>query len=118
MQDEMLSVVADSAAWDLQAACRGVSADFFVHPLAGEPYDLRRRREAHARRVCEQCPVRQECLAYALRVHEPLGIWGGLSEGERRRVVAGSSDPSPTSAPSQRDSRAMGWRARRASRLR
>jgi len=33
------------------------------------------------------CPVRQECLDYALRVREPFGIWGGLNEAERRALT-------------------------------
>lgn len=41
-------------------------------------------REAKA--ICRGCPVRRECLAYALANREPFGIWGGCSERERRRL--------------------------------
>ncbi|MDU5308733.1 MAG: WhiB family transcriptional regulator, partial [Varibaculum cambriense] len=41
-------------------------------------------REAKA--VCELCEVRDECLSYALENDERFGIWGGLSERERRRL--------------------------------
>lgn len=34
--------------------------------------------------VCQTCPVRKECLDYSL-LHEPYGIWGGLSEQDRER---------------------------------
>ena len=34
--------------------------------------------------VCQSCPVKQQCLDYAL-IHEPYGIWGGLSEQDRER---------------------------------
>ena len=39
-----------------------------------------------AKRICSQCPVRRECLDYALAIPERLGgVWGGLTETERRR---------------------------------
>lgn len=41
-------------------------------------------REARAKAICAQCSVRDECLDYALRIREQHGIWGGLSEVERR----------------------------------
>lgn len=39
-----------------------------------------------ARAVCQSCDVRQQCLEYALAHDERFGIWGGLSERERRRL--------------------------------
>ena len=39
-----------------------------------------------ARRVCVDCPVKSPCLEYALAHDERFGIWGGLSERERRRL--------------------------------
>jgi WhiB family transcriptional regulator, redox-sensing transcriptional regulator len=40
-----------------------------------------------ARRVCAQCPVKDECLEYALTYRIDHGVWGGCSERERRRVA-------------------------------
>jgi WhiB family redox-sensing transcriptional regulator len=40
----------------------------------------------NAKKVCAACPVRRECLEYALDHDERFGIWGGLSERERRRL--------------------------------
>jgi WhiB family redox-sensing transcriptional regulator len=40
-----------------------------------------------ARALCRACPVRQACLDYSLSVQEPHGIWGGLNELERRRLL-------------------------------
>ena len=42
-----------------------------------------------AKQVCRGCDVREECLAYALANDEKFGIWGGLSERERRRLSRG-----------------------------
>jgi len=62
--------------WREQAACRGIDPNLF-HPRRGED-------TAPAKAVCEDCPVRRECLVYALATVEKHGIWGGLSERERR----------------------------------
>jgi WhiB family redox-sensing transcriptional regulator len=42
---------------------------------------------AAAKRICAACPVRTSCLAFALDRNERFGVWGGLSERERRRLI-------------------------------
>jgi WhiB family redox-sensing transcriptional regulator len=37
-----------------------------------------------AKRICDRCPVKNLCAAYAIEAEEPFGIWGGLSPAERR----------------------------------
>jgi WhiB family redox-sensing transcriptional regulator len=69
--------------WQARAACRD-AADLFVSFAPHEGVAAKREREAAAKRVCASCPVVDECLLYALRVQEPLGIWGGLTAKERR----------------------------------
>jgi WhiB family redox-sensing transcriptional regulator len=64
--------------WQVQANCMGVDPDLFF-PERGAS-----TREAKA--VCRGCVVREECLEYALVNGEKFGIWGGLSERERRRI--------------------------------
>jgi WhiB family redox-sensing transcriptional regulator len=64
--------------WQERANCLGVDPDLFF-PERGAS-----TREAKA--VCRGCEVRSECLEYALQHGEKFGIWGGLSERERRRV--------------------------------
>jgi WhiB family redox-sensing transcriptional regulator len=64
--------------WQERANCLGVDPDLFF-PERGAS-----TREAKA--VCRGCEVRVECLEYALQHGEKFGIWGGLSERERRRV--------------------------------
>ena len=72
--------------WQVRAACRGHSAAIFFAPTHFERKEARVARERQAKAVCAMCPVRKECLNYALRIHEPHGIWGGLNEAERRAI--------------------------------
>ncbi|MFV0258496.1 MAG: WhiB family transcriptional regulator [Acidimicrobiales bacterium] len=73
----------------MRAACRGQKSVMFFPPAQGERRRDKRRREQFAKEICGDCPVRAECREYALSVREQYGIWGGLTEGERR-VTAGS----------------------------
>ena len=52
-----------------------------------ERKDERIARERAAKEICRPCPVRQECLDYAIRIREAHGIWGGLSEAERKQII-------------------------------
>ena len=72
--------------WQLNAACRGLDVGVFFHPWS-ERGSARKRRAQLAKAVCQSCPVIQECLEHALRVPEPYGIWGGLSENERADLL-------------------------------
>jgi len=65
-----------AARWRELAACRGADLNLFF-PGRGESAES-------ARRVCAACPVRQPCLDYALGNAITDGIWGGLTERERR----------------------------------
>jgi WhiB family redox-sensing transcriptional regulator len=76
--------------WMLAAACRG-STDLFFAPDESESRAERRRREARAKRVCDGCQVRVDCLKEALEQDERFGIWGGLTERERRAFVRSSA---------------------------
>lgn len=68
--------------WQIEAACRDMESSTFFHPH-GERDEARERRIAAAKAICESCPVRIECLEHSVRVREPYGVWGGLSEAER-----------------------------------
>ncbi|AUG80455.1 WhiB family transcriptional regulator [Kitasatospora sp. MMS16-BH015] len=46
------------------------------------------QRETAAKAVCGHCTVRVECRRYALTTREPYGVWGGLTEIERHRLLA------------------------------
>lgn len=73
--------------WHLKAECRGPESVLFFPPNTAERREERDEREARAKLICAQCSVRRECLDFAVRVREPHGIWGGLTETERRRLV-------------------------------
>ncbi|MFJ5552905.1 WhiB family transcriptional regulator [Streptomyces sp. NPDC093225] len=73
--------------WQERAACRDLGTDRFFHP-AGERGEDRAVRDEAAREVCALCPVQAECLRHALHVQEPYGVWGGLTEEERRALYA------------------------------
>ena len=66
------------ANWQDQANCLGVDPDLF--------FPERGASTKEAKSVCQSCVVREDCLEYALAQGEKFGIWGGLSERERRRI--------------------------------
>lgn len=68
--------------WQIAGACRGEDSSVFFHP-DGERGRARIERERRAKEICAMCPVLEHCREYALRVGEPYGVWGGLSETER-----------------------------------
>ena len=76
--------VQDQWEWQLRGACRDVDSMLFFHP-SGERGRAHDQREAAAKRICAGCPVQAECLAHALQVREPYGVWGGMGENERDR---------------------------------
>ena len=63
--------------WRDQAECRDLDVNLFF-PVSEED-------EAPAKDVCAVCPVREECLDWAIATRQSDGIWGGLNETERRR---------------------------------
>ncbi|MPZ89723.1 MAG: WhiB family transcriptional regulator [Nitriliruptorales bacterium] len=64
--------------WATGAACLQADPETFFPEKGGSTRE--------AKRICMQCTVREECLEYALANDERFGIWGGLSERERRKL--------------------------------
>lgn len=73
--------------WTADAVCQQTDPEAFF-PGSGES-------SRRAKAVCLNCPVTEECLAYALREDIPFGIWGGLSRGERRRMLRARPEATP-----------------------
>ncbi len=82
----VVSVLHAEELWQDRAACRGPHTSLFFPPSHFERKDDKEARESQAKAICAACPVRKPCLAYALRIREPHGIWGGLNEVERRAL--------------------------------
>lgn len=76
---------APDRAWMARAACRGRPSDMFF-PQVDERKAKGIELYGIARRVCAGCPVRPDCLEYALANREYLGMWGGLTPAERRAL--------------------------------
>ena len=64
--------------WQADALCSQTDPEAFFPEKGGSTRD--------AKKICSQCEVKAECLEYALSNDERFGIWGGLSERERRRL--------------------------------
>lgn len=77
MESGMLPLVGDRQ-WQDQANCLGVDPDLF--------FPERGASTREAKEVCRGCVVKQDCLEFALANGEKFGIWGGLSERERRKL--------------------------------
>ena len=75
--------------WQWRAACRGEDTGTFFPQSEAETKHERVVREERAKSICASCPVRLECLEYSLTVPELYGIWGGLTEQERRALIRG-----------------------------
>jgi len=73
----VVTALVDDMSWAQDAACRGLTHLFF--PDHGDA-----RTGSAAKAVCAGCPVRVECLTWALDNHEGIGIWGGCNTRERR----------------------------------
>ena len=78
---DTFGIAADDAAelsWQDRALCAQTDPEAFFPEKGGSTRE--------AKKVCRSCEVRAECLDYALEHDERFGIWGGLSERERRRL--------------------------------
>ena len=76
----MYSVIGQvEGGWRAFARCQGLDPEIF-YPTGDDD-------GVEAKSVCELCPVREACLEHALTRREKHGVWGGLTERERRRIL-------------------------------
>ncbi|MCU1616084.1 MAG: Transcription factor WhiB [Frankiales bacterium] len=73
-----IGLEADAQSWQERALCAETDPEAFFPEKGGSTRE--------AKKICTGCEVRAECLEYALSNDERFGIWGGLSERERRRL--------------------------------
>lgn len=64
--------------WRQRSACSGLDTEMFFPASDAEA--------AAAQAVCATCPVRDQCLEWALVTRQEDGVWGGLTDNERRRL--------------------------------
>ena len=70
-----------NTSWREFARCRGVDPEVF-YPVSDDD-----EAADEAKSICALCPVREPCLEFALSTREKNGVWGGLTERERRRLI-------------------------------
>lgn len=82
---EKLSPTLEFWEWMDDGACREHESLFYNRE--DEPKGVRRAKERQAQQICAGCPVLQQCRDYALESGEHYGVWGGLTESDRHRIL-------------------------------
>lgn len=85
---------ASSAAcdWRHRAACREIDDPDIFFPIGTTGPALEQIESA--KRICQNCNVRAQCLEWALSTGQDIGVWGGLSEEERKEAQQARRHPS------------------------
>lgn len=65
--------------WRYQAVCASTDPEVFFPEKGGSTRE--------AKKVCAGCPVREQCLQWAIATGQGFGVWGGMSERERRKYA-------------------------------
>ena len=73
--------------WERDARCNQYDPDIF--------FDPRVKSERKAKSVCGRCPVRTECLTYALETRIEFGVWGGMTGKERKVLLRSAKGSAP-----------------------
>ena len=79
LNDFLAELAGEEQRWQTRALCAQVDHEMWYPEKGGATKD--------AKRICGMCPVREECLEYALAREERYGVWGGKSERERRKIM-------------------------------
>jgi WhiB family redox-sensing transcriptional regulator len=78
IEDEDHTIV-DDMEWRKHAACSGLDTQWWFA-------EHNPKANAYARKVCGACPVREDCLEFALNNNIRFGLWGGVPESKRSRI--------------------------------
>lgn len=78
--------IIESYEWQFDGACADLDSSVFFSPES-ERGRKRTEREQRAKEICSSCPVLERCRQHALDAREPYGVWGGMSAGERARLL-------------------------------
>jgi WhiB family transcriptional regulator, redox-sensing transcriptional regulator len=76
--DQLAAALDQEASWQERALCAQVDPELFFPEKGGTARE--------AKKVCRACEVRAECLEFSLQHDQRSGVWGGLSERERRKL--------------------------------
>src|SRR5215467_6772197 len=79
-----MTALDNRAGWWTRAACASADPELFF-PISYSGPAL--RQVAQAKAICARCPIQRECLRYALDAGYIQGVWGGMTEEERRRLA-------------------------------
>ncbi|GAA3099768.1 hypothetical protein GCM10020254_51560 [Streptomyces goshikiensis] len=93
-QELLVEEADEELGWQERALCAQTDPESFFPEKGGSTRE--------AKKVCLACEVRSECLEYALANDERFGIWGGLSERERRRLKKRPRSETPPAPPGRR----------------
>ncbi len=77
--------------WRQRANCKEIPDPDVFFPIGTTGPALDQIEQAKA--ICRPCPVKRDCLEWAIETHQESGVWGGLSEDERKGVVTGRQHP-------------------------
>ena len=79
-----MTALDNRAGWWTRAACASADPELFF-PISYSGPAL--RQVAQAKAICARCPIQRDCLRYALDAGSILGVWGGMTVEERRRLA-------------------------------
>ena len=77
--DLLAAPITEERPWVVFSACRDKDSDLF--------FPETKVQERSALAICSTCPVQNECLEYAFEADIRFGVWGGMSEKQRRRLA-------------------------------
>lgn len=82
----LIAPIIENYEWQEQGNCVGVDTNIFF-PESNLRGKNKAQAYAKAKSYCKGCPVVSECLEFALKIEEPFGVYGGLTEDERRVIL-------------------------------